>query len=85
VYFANKILETATWRWAYYGAIIYSVIALVGTFIVYFPPSRPQHDHEKTRWQEIRELDFIGETSNAEFVLPELIVQRQALFSIPLV
>ncbi len=50
----------ASWRWAYYIGIIYAVVVLTGTFICYFPPSRPQHDYEKSRWQEFKELDFIG-------------------------
>lgn len=33
---------------------------MAGTVAFYFPPSRPQLDYEKSRWQEIRELDFIG-------------------------
>lgn len=60
VYIANKLLEVATWRWAYYAAIIYSAVAFIGTYIVYKPPKRPQHDLEKTRWQEIKELDYVG-------------------------
>ncbi|KAG5797278.1 hypothetical protein H9Q69_003661 [Fusarium xylarioides] len=35
-------------------------ICLIGTFICYFPPSRPQHDFERTRWQQVKELDYIG-------------------------
>lgn len=50
----------AGWRWGYYIGIIYGVISLVGTFITYFPPTRPQHDFEKSRWQEIKEIDYIG-------------------------
>lgn len=26
----------------------------------YFPPARPQYDDEKTRWQELKEIDFVG-------------------------
>jgi Fungal trichothecene efflux pump (TRI12) len=36
------------------------VFVIAGTAIFYFPPSRPQHDYEKSRWQEFKELDFIG-------------------------
>ncbi|KAG5749186.1 hypothetical protein H9Q70_008164 [Fusarium xylarioides] len=35
-------------------------VCLIGTFICYFPPSRPQHDFERTRWQQVKELDYIG-------------------------
>ncbi|CAJ0554438.1 Ff.00g129510.m01.CDS01 [Fusarium sp. VM40] len=48
------------YRWCYYITIIYAAICLVGTFICYFPPSRPQHDFEKTRWQQVKELDYVG-------------------------
>lgn len=32
----------------------------MGTYFSYFPPTRPQHDFEKSRRQEFQELDFIG-------------------------
>ena len=32
----------------------------VGTFLFYYPPTKPQHDFGKTRWQETKELDYIG-------------------------
>jgi MFS family permease len=57
---ANELALHATWRWCYYIAIIYSCIVIVGTSIFYFPPSRPRNDYDKTRWQEFKELDFIG-------------------------
>ena len=37
----------------------YGAFSLVGTFFVYFPPSHPRPDG-KTKWQEFKELDFIG-------------------------
>ncbi|RFN52089.1 hypothetical protein FIE12Z_3641 [Fusarium flagelliforme] len=57
---ATQLYLKATWRWCYYITIIYATICLVGTFICYFPPSRPQHDFEKTRWQQVKELDYVG-------------------------
>ncbi|KAH7251471.1 fungal trichothecene efflux pump [Fusarium tricinctum] len=57
---ATQLYLKVTWRWCYYITIIYAAICLVGTFICYFPPSRPQHDFEKTRWQQVKELDYIG-------------------------
>lgn len=60
VYLATLLLIHATWRWAYYIAIIYAAICALGTFIFYFPPSRPQHDYERSRWQQFKELDFVG-------------------------
>ncbi|KAF5699604.1 drug facilitator PEP5 [Fusarium mundagurra] len=57
---ATRLYLKASWRWCYYITIIYASICLIGTFICYFPPSRPQHDFEKTRWQQVKELDYIG-------------------------
>ncbi|KAF4993504.1 hypothetical protein FGRMN_6433 [Fusarium graminum] len=57
---ATQLYLRATWRWCYYITIIYATICLIGTFICYFPPSRPQHDFEKTRWQQVKELDYVG-------------------------
>jgi hypothetical protein len=57
---AYQLDEHATWRWVYYLSIIYAAIALVGTAVFYHPPSRPRKDYEKTRWQQVMELDFIG-------------------------
>jgi hypothetical protein len=51
---------SAGWRWCYYISIIYGTVGLIGTAIFYFPPSRPQHDHERSRWQQIKDLDYIG-------------------------
>jgi hypothetical protein len=48
------------WRWCYYIGIIYGVLAMIGTLIFYYPPTRPQYDYEKSRWQEVRELDYVG-------------------------
>lgn len=50
----------ATWRWVYYISTIYAAICLAGTAVFYFPPARPLHDFEKTRLQQVRELDYIG-------------------------
>lgn len=50
----------AGWRWCYYIGIIYGVISLAGTVAFYFPPARPQYDFDRTRWQEIKEIDYIG-------------------------
>ncbi|KAN0089348.1 putative efflux pump antibiotic resistance protein [Hyaloscypha variabilis] len=60
VLIANELALNASWRWCYYIAIIYSVPVIVGTAIFYFPPSHPRHDYDKSRWQEFKELDFIG-------------------------
>jgi hypothetical protein len=55
-----KFVETATWRWCYYSGIIYGVVSTVGVFVFYFPPTRPKHDYEKSRWQQVKEVDYLG-------------------------
>lgn len=60
VYLATLLLIHATWRWCFYITIIYSVVCIVGTAVFYFPPSHPRHDYEKTRMQQLAELDFVG-------------------------
>jgi len=60
VLLGNELNTHASWRWVYIITIIYAAVCLVGTSILYFPPSRPQADYEKNRWQEVRELDYIG-------------------------
>jgi len=59
-YFATQLYLRATWRWCYYISIIYAVVVLVGTYFSYYPPSHPQGDYERSRWQEFKQLDFIG-------------------------
>ncbi|KAK5024951.1 hypothetical protein LTS07_008329 [Exophiala sideris] len=54
-------LHTAlAWRWCYWIGLMFAVVSTVGTLLFYFPPSRPQFDHEKTRWEEVKQLDMIG-------------------------
>lgn len=48
------------WRWCYWLGVIFGVVSLLGTLTFYFPPSRPQMDYEKTRWEEFKQLDFVG-------------------------
>lgn len=43
----------------FYIAIGYGAFSLIGTACVYFPPSHPRPDG-KTKWQEFKELDFLG-------------------------
>jgi hypothetical protein len=40
--------------------LIFGCVSLIGTFIFYHPPSRPQFDFDRTRWQEFKSIDFIG-------------------------
>lgn len=56
---ANAMVSNATWRISFYIAIGYGAFSLIGTAMVYFPPSHPRPDG-KTKWQEFQELDFIG-------------------------
>lgn len=60
VYLATVLLINATWRWCYYIAIIYAVVCIAGTYAFYYPPTRPQHDYERSRWQQFKDLDFLG-------------------------
>lgn len=57
---SNLLYLYASWRWVYYICIIYSAVCLAGTAAIYFPPPRPRGDENKTRWQEVLELDYIG-------------------------
>ncbi|KAF1950101.1 MFS general substrate transporter [Byssothecium circinans] len=56
---ANAMISNATWRIMFYLCVGYGAFSLIGTFFVYFPPSHPRPD-DKTKWQEFKELDFIG-------------------------
>lgn len=56
---SNTIITNATWRLIFWIAIGYGGFSLVGTALVYFPPSHPRLDG-KTRWQEFKELDWVG-------------------------
>ena len=60
VLLGNLFVLHATWRWTYYISTIYAALCLIGTTIFYFPPYRPSNDHEKSRLQQVRELDYIG-------------------------
>lgn len=63
----NTLLATSiysstalSWRWFYIIGALYATISLIGVSVFYFPPSRPSHDYEKTRWQQFKGLDFLG-------------------------
>lgn len=56
----NALNEYASWRWIFYIGIIVDVIALAGTAFFYWPTPRPKGDFDKSRWEEFREIDFIG-------------------------
>lgn len=78
----------ATWRWVYYIGIIYASVSIVGTAIFYFPPSRPRNDWDKSRWQEFKELDFIGVglfASGLTLFLVGITYLGKSSYSVPLV
>ena len=60
VLLGNQIVAHCSWRWIYYIGIIYGVVSVVGTIIFYFLPSRPRHDDEKSRIDQLKELDYVG-------------------------
>ncbi|KAK7191532.1 hypothetical protein DPSP01_011049 [Paraphaeosphaeria sporulosa] len=56
------ILKTAAgWRWSYYLGIILSGITIILYQFLYHPPTYDQlHVSGKTKWQQFKELDFVG-------------------------
>ncbi|KAH0828427.1 putative major facilitator superfamily transporter [Fonsecaea pedrosoi] len=65
--FAGTLIATtlnantaAKWRWCYYIGIIYGVLSLAGTLVFYWPPPRPQYDFSKSRWQQVKDVDYVG-------------------------
>jgi hypothetical protein len=56
----NSLYKYASWRWIFYLAIIVEGVSLVGTTFLYWPAPRPRGDIEKSRWQELKEIDWIG-------------------------
>jgi len=51
----------AGWRWSYYLGIILSGITVILYQFLYHPPTYDQlHVGGKTRWQQFKELDFVG-------------------------
>lgn len=57
---ANAVTRWASWRWIYYISILQSFITFKATALLYWPVSRPRGDFDKSRWQQIKELDYIG-------------------------
>ena len=54
----NLLVLHATWRWIYIVSAIYAAVCLIGTAVFYFPPARPLKDYERTRWQQVLQLDY---------------------------
>jgi hypothetical protein len=40
--------------------VIYAAVTGIGTALFYFPTARPRRDYDKSRWQELAELDWVG-------------------------
>lgn len=57
---ANAVTRWASWRWIYYISILQSFITFKATALLYWPVSRPRGDFDKSRWQQLRELDYVG-------------------------
>ncbi|KAH7133831.1 fungal trichothecene efflux pump [Dactylonectria macrodidyma] len=60
VLFANALYQYASWRWIFYIGVIVEAISLLGTAFFYWPTPRPRGDFDKSRWQQFREIDWIG-------------------------
>ncbi|KZM18731.1 uncharacterized protein EKO05_0006627 [Ascochyta rabiei] len=58
--FAAVMLKKASWRWLFYIGAIVEALALIGTAAFYWPTSRPRGDFDKSRWQQLQEIDWIG-------------------------
>lgn len=56
----NVLYQYASWRWIFYIGIIVEAIAFGGTWIFYRPNPRPRGDFDKSRWQELKEIDWTG-------------------------
>ncbi|KAJ4340576.1 hypothetical protein N0V95_007475 [Ascochyta clinopodiicola] len=58
--FAAIMLTKASWRWLFYIGAIVEALAFIGTAVFYWPTSRPRGDFDKSRWQQLQEVDWIG-------------------------
>ena len=57
----SQLVSNASWRWIYYISLICAAVATVGTALTYFPPAPAiLRIRNRTRWQEIKQLDFLG-------------------------
>lgn len=59
---ARSLIENTQqgWRWSYYIGIILNAITLVLYQFLYHPPSFGQLHVGKSRWQQTKELDWVG-------------------------
>jgi len=49
-----------TWRWCYYLNIITTAIAIVAAFFFYHPPTFAMLHVNKSKWQQVKSLDYGG-------------------------
>lgn len=56
----NTLYENASWRWIFYIGIIIEVISMAGTAWFYRPTSRPRGDFDKSKWELVKGIDFVG-------------------------
>ncbi|GJC87804.1 trichothecene efflux pump tri12 [Colletotrichum liriopes] len=60
VLLGNALFKYASWRWIFGIGIIIEFIALVGTWFSYYPTPRPRGDFDKSRMQQLQDVDWIG-------------------------
>ncbi|KAK1975814.1 major facilitator superfamily transporter [Colletotrichum cereale] len=60
VLLGNALFKYASWRWIFGIGIIIEFVALAGTWFSYYPTPRPRGDFDKTRIQQIKDIDWIG-------------------------
>ncbi|OBR11427.1 Trichothecene efflux pump [Colletotrichum higginsianum IMI 349063] len=60
VLLGNALYKYASWRWIFGIGIIIELIALLGTWFSYHPTPRPRGDFDKTRTQQLQDVDWVG-------------------------
>ncbi|KAK2015152.1 major facilitator superfamily transporter [Colletotrichum eremochloae] len=60
VLLGHVLFKYASWRWLFGIGIIIELIALAGTWFSYYPTPRPRGDFDKTRIQQLKDIDWIG-------------------------
>ncbi|KAK2051904.1 major facilitator superfamily transporter [Colletotrichum caudatum] len=60
VLLGNALFKYASWRWIFGICCPIEFIALAGTWFSYYPTPRPRGDFEKTRTQQLKDIDWIG-------------------------
>ncbi|EFQ35599.1 major facilitator superfamily transporter [Colletotrichum graminicola M1.001] len=60
VLLGNALFKYASWRWIFGIATIIEFISLTGTGFSYYPTPRPRGDFDKTRTQQLKDIDWVG-------------------------